>query len=313
MAILTPMFLLAVAVTSTHADIVWDGIDSMYLMGGPPRTSWTMNSNGAEFLDLSIGHVDYILGITPAVNNTFAQQNVSVTESTYPSGASAYMESRSYGSLTPNGANNYVASILEHSNFQGSDAIVGKQQPKADIRRNFYVTSDMTVTISGTLSGSINFTEQNYDWTTGKPINALEPYYGYTITAKTELYTFSKTMGLISADPIKLEMNNNESTQTATMALVADPDIYYLLRSDLYLDAKIKNNDAYYQNPVPLGDKVFEIGDWDANGPLDPLMLTSTITPLLHTPVPGSVLLLISGLAGLFTARRRLPGKPGVS
>ena len=136
----------------------------------------------------------------------------------------------------------------------------------------------------------------------------MAPYWGYRFTSVVEINTFSKTMGLISETPTSINLNNGLLNDSITIDLVNDPDIYYVLHTNLVLNTWARNNDPFMEGIIPLTDQIFKIGSWNGSELLDPLTVTASVT-LLHTPVPGSLLLLVSGIGGLFTTRRRFNSK----
>lgn len=304
-AILTPLFLLLAA--SSHAEIVWDSIEPAYLLGGGPQVTYTLKKNGGSYYNFFYNFYNSSSGYTQDVHDV-SQTCTGDKLETIVGGASVTLNGEAAGGITANGFYNTVASKLEYTNFGTYDGLFVEQDPYSKCFRNFYVTSDGTATISASITGDINYDMLNYDWVNKDPINETMPFYGYTIEAYTEVITFSKTQGLISASPPQINLDNDRFSNSITMDLVSDPDIYYVLHNYLKLDTAIHNDNAFFNGVLPLDNQVFEVGNWDIPGSEVPLMLTSSVIQM-QTPVPGSLILLISGMGGLFTARQRFTGK----
>lgn len=301
---MTPIFLLLFA-TGAQAALIWDNIDSALPKGGSAQATYNMPYNGGEFFNFGTPfYLKSLRGNVPAINN-ISDQLKGLNQQNYASGATATLTSLSGGSTLENGFYNTVGSTLNYSGFNETDAMMIRQQPLSSSFRSFTATADGTATIEAEISDPTNFFVENFDWNTGKPMNPMAPYFGYSVASTTEVISFSKTQGQISATFQSIKLNNDTKTGTISMNLSSDPDIYYVLRSSLTLNTYIYNEMLGSAAAViPLADQTFNIGEWINSECTTPLALSSTVT--MATPIPGSLLLLLSGMGGMITFNRRL-------
>ncbi len=301
---MTPLFLILIA-TGAHAALIWDSIDSALPKGGATQVTYEIPYNGGEFFNWDTPfYLDSFRGNIAAINN-ISSQLVGMNQKNYTSDAKASLTSIAGGSTLENGFSNTLGSTLNYSDFDETDAMMIRQQPISSSFRNFTTTADGTATIEAEISGATDFFMENFDVTTGQAINPMAPYFGFTIASTTEVISFSKTQGQVSATFQSIKLDNVTQAGTISMELSSDPDIYYVLRTSLTLNTYISNEILGSDGTViPLADQTFNIGEWINSECTTPLALSSSVT--MATPIPGSLLLLISGMGGMVTFNRRL-------
>ena len=97
-------------------------------------------------------------------------------------------------------------------------------------------------------------------------------------------------------DPILLDENNLSGS--SIFIADADPDIFYRLIAGITIDTRLQNLSLQGGPLGPLPD----VGSIGTQG--DPLLMTTTVSQA-PVPIPGTVILLLSGLTGLITLRHR--------
>jgi hypothetical protein len=191
---------------------------------------------------------------------------------------------------------------ITHSDLTGNNGVSsGQQRVVSDTYRNFIPEGYGTITVSADLSGYTQWEALNYDWTTDTVGNDLLPYSGYRLQGTVSVTINSASQGIQvgSLDPI--ELDNDTLSGSFSFDPAPDADLYYLLHVSLLIDTYIQNTDPMYgpwfepAGPIPAELRI--------GTDLAPMELSAAVsqTPI---PIPGSLILLASGIAGLAIRRK---------
>jgi hypothetical protein len=204
------------------------------------------------------------------------------------------------GGTHADGVVNQAEARITKTDMDGNQYIAyGQQEVVSDVFRSFSADPGAQVTVSADITGLIDWVDEvdeNYNWVGGYPEDDHSPHASYRIDAKIDLLPMSLSGNSISADipdPIILDKKN----LSGSISFLADndTDIYYRLTAHIALDTRVQNlYPALGYGPLgPLPD----VGDIDT-------LMTTTVSQA-PVPIPGSLVLLLSGCLSLVTLRKR--------
>jgi hypothetical protein len=206
------------------------------------------------------------------------------------------------GGTHADGVLNQVEARITKTDMDGNQYITnGQQTIQSSVARSFSADPGADVTVSATITGLIDWVDVNYNWVGGYAFDASSPHASYRISAKIDLLPMSLSGSSISADiPDPIILDKDHLSGSISFLADDDTDVYYRLSALIGLDTVVQN--LY---PVmgfgPLGPlpDVGSIGTQEA-----PLLMTTTVTQA-PVPIPGSLVLLLSGCLSLVTLRKR--------
>lgn len=206
------------------------------------------------------------------------------------------------GGTHDNGVSNQVEARITKTDMDGNQYITnGQQTIQSSVARSFSADPGADVTVSATITGLIDWIDVNYNWVGGYAIDASSPHASYRINAQISLLPMSLSGNIVSADiPDPIILDKDHLSGSISFLADNDTDIYYRLSALIALDTRVQNllPSAGYGPLGPLPD-VGSIGDQG-----DPLLMTTTVTQA-PVPIPGSIVLLLSGCLGLVAMRKR--------
>jgi hypothetical protein len=191
----------------------------------------------------------------------------------------------------------YAATSTASGGVLDPYAVYGAQQVLAYSNRIFHVDSNQAAILSGIAGGVINdpafssstFLRADYDWEGGIWLDEVITVQGIPLAFNIGSIGIGD---LLNLGPQELQVNLR--TQDAN----GDP-VSYILRSELNLDSLLMNFDP--RDDTRAGDiPVGALGSLGDSG--DPLWIEGTMEAV---PIPGSVILLLSGIAAVVGLRKR--------
>jgi hypothetical protein len=206
------------------------------------------------------------------------------------------------GGTHDDGVLNQVEARITKTAMDGNQYIYnGIQTITTSVARSFSADPGADVTVSATITGLIDWIDVNYNWVGGYAINPSSPHASYRINAQISLLPMSLNGNLVSADiPEPIILDKDHLSGNISFFADNDTDIYYRLSAIIDLDTRVQNllPQLGYGPLGPLPD-VGSIGTQD-----HPLLMTTTVTQA-PVPIPGSLVLLLSGCLSLVTLRKR--------
>jgi hypothetical protein len=210
------------------------------------------------------------------------------------------------GDIRADGVVNQAVAQITQTGMDDNQYInLGHQLTNSNVQRSFSADPGAEVTVSAEIAGIIDWVNDNWVWNDGSPgsytgpVNPALPYSGYQISAMVSLLPGSLSGGGVSADiPVPILLDADNLSGSTSFIADADPDIFYRLIAGIAIDTRVQNWDPSIGPGSPLPD----VGSLGIQG--DPLLMTTTVSQS-PVPIPGSIILLFSGLAGLATLRRR--------
>jgi hypothetical protein len=153
--------------------------------------------------------------------------------------------------------------------------------------------------VQADITGSVNWTNSNnWDFGTNTAIDPFSSYHDYQLIGVAEVIPLSVD-GQQAGDIGRITLDNDTLSGSFQFDPIVDPDIYYVLHLSLLLETRVGNVDPFFGIIGDLPDEL-EIGT--SSNPLD---MTASVS---QVPIPSSVILLLSGIGGLVTIRRRFSG-----
>jgi hypothetical protein len=235
-----------------------------------------------------------------------AAANSTYTDEFGNNSGSISLSGNAEGSVISNGISNSVSAAITTTDYNGSQYIQGVSQAiSSSLTRSFSVEANAEVTINASIEGItedfINWAIYNYDWDAdpSTPNNPYSSWSDYRITASvTVIPGVVVNAGTVD---IPAPLNLNEDTTSGTLSFIAaddpdNPDLYYKLITSLTIETRVSNFDNQYP-----GGSLGELPDVGTIGPL----IMETTASATSAPVPGSMILLFSGFAGLTAVLRR--------
>jgi hypothetical protein len=297
------LLVLSMAVGVQAAPVTWDvgslGVEASYQIplghnGGyfyynPPYTVLPANLGGS--------HLSNVVNIpvSDRTTETFAG---------YPGEVEFYVMGG--GETHADGVVNRAVAQITQANMNGNQYInLGKQLITSSVQRSFSADPGAAVTVNTEITGIIDWLVENYMWNDGTPgsftgpINPDARYSGFQISGEISLLPGSISGGNVSADipdPILLDADN----LSGSISFIADtnPDVFYRLSANILLETVVQNFDP---TKGPLGSFP-DVGSLGIEG--DPLLMTTTVDQS-PVPIPGSLVLLLSGCLSLAALRNR--------
>lgn len=194
----------------------------------------------------------------------------------------------------------YGSAVIDQTNLTASHGVDIAQEISSVITRRFTIGETGLYNLKADLLGSINFSSF------GVPYSNYWADYGVTGSVTLEALTGDELSGSVNnlgyvVEPISLsDTDMHELLEVELFPQIDGKDVTYQLKASLYLQTDVHNTMAFFYTS---GD-ISGYGDWMLGDENNPLTLNATVTPV---PIPGSLILLFSGLSGLLAfSRRRL-------
>ncbi|MCK5543722.1 MAG: VPLPA-CTERM sorting domain-containing protein [Desulfobulbaceae bacterium] len=190
----------------------------------------------------------------------------------------------------------YTSNLDEPKKFNATyNGVKVQQRILASIDRIFRVNTNGYCDLAASLDGPITF--DTFEFLPDVS------YAEYELKASVRLMEFRDDGGPGITDTVELVLNNDTRSgvieDIPIFTSTGGTDIYYGLHADILLKTWVQNFNYDSFQSLDLSGQ-FQIGDGIDN----PLMLTAGISTSA-VPIPGTVVLLFSGLGGLTLMRRR--------
>ncbi len=328
--ILAGFFLLAGVVSIVHADAVdWDKIwtPGGVMVSGPSGTATVEGGGtyhwyklpgqpGALFPPVGafMGPTTRSYGENATDGLTFNHDDPNV--SPFPKTIQWTYEAQAETGSLPNGVTHNTA-----QRYNVNDVSAGVQagfiSGFSSTIRSFLPNGSGEITVAAELTNLNTWLNSNYDFSINGPANPANPYYhGWhvvggvqidEITLDTEGVASHAIVADVSLDSLVLQGTIDTILYgTTSFSPIVNDKTYYELRVQLAADMVFQNvnptNGIVAGLPTPL-----EIGTWI--NPLDAPVVLDALVDQQAVPIPGSLVLLISGLGGLTVIRRRMLSK----
>jgi hypothetical protein len=281
--------------------MTWDVTNSLY---PTPAGTFSIYFNGGYIVTSSSNAFDQILSSTVVETRPVTGTNVSTTN-TNPIGGGAYATWNAAvgGTTLPDGLAATASATVSY-NLTGILGIQdGHQQMQSQLWRTFDPADGGQVTVAASLDGLINWplSPNDQDFWSGLYTDSRHPsefeafYHGYNLIAT--VFVQSAQIGLTGVGFVdSFTLNKNGNILSDSIIFTPDPDSYYILAIALYLESSLQNAVfPFGENTGILPDSPLWIGEIQLNA-------TVTQSPV---PIPGSLVLLASGIVGLVAVKRR--------
>ena len=191
-----------------------------------------------------------------------------------------------------------------NANENGIDV---QQTVISSLQKRFTVDEDTWVYFRGFLDGAVDFA------TFENPNNSSH-YANYELTGKAEISQIVEGVAGVEATLPPISLNNDNREGEHLIQLVKEIEgnaVEYVLSTSLLLNTYVKNWKFLQptMNPSPPPMLIYNYESYElseplllGSGPDNPLTMTATLN---QVPIPPSLLLMGSGLGGLFVIRRR--------
>lgn len=291
------MLILSMAVGAQAAGVTWDvgslGVTAAYSipLGGNGGNFWYVNT--PPF------YSNTQLGTPQSSSNLSIPATETTTETFGPNPGEIEFYAMGGGGIHADGVVNQAVAQITQTGMDGHHYInAGSQHITSNVQRSFSADPGAQVVVSAEITGIIEWINVNWNSMTGQPIDASEPYAGYQISGIVSLLPGSLSGGGVSADiPDPILLDGDNLSGSISFIADADSDIFYRLVAGFTIDTDVQNLSLQMGPLGPLPD----VGSIGAQG--DPLLMTTTVSQS-PVPIPGTIILLLSGVAGLVTIRR---------
>ena len=282
-----------------NADVIWEGPYNQF--------QYRISDNGGWFMNISTHYFDMSHHDRETFQDTYNGLNFSEDFSKQANGnlteldGAVVLKAMAQG---PDGGINPSNGTLvkgyteaTFSNFNSSLVFNGSQKITAFVVRRLHVDTPGDYIFNGYFTGSINF---NSIGSIDSPFFTLYSVYG-----TVRLEELAAMDGGYITSLGAWDINLDEAIRSDTIQLGLRPsvnidgvdrDVYYQLSTVLHIEANFQN---YVGGPTNSGN--FE-GVYQLGNEIEPLEVGGNISPV---PIPGSVLMLLSGLGGLIMVARR--------
>ena len=215
--------------------------------------------------------------------------NIQVT----PGSANAALSASAWGGTIEGGASAGAFVSYDLTNLAADEALTYGGEASSWVKRKVTVNSNGLYNLHGNFTGTIDFngfyTDSTYHATSS-----------YTGAVKLEEFVIIPGTGLMNLSTWELSiddmiggLNVLENIQIRSADDDSNPIHYYLTVGFSGLEVNVSNLMMPFQNRGPFPENIYELGNAS-----NPLLIDGYLTS--NVPVPGSLLLLFSGLAGLF-------------
>lgn len=192
--------------------------------------------------------------------------------------------------------------------FNADENGIGVEQTViSSLQKRFSVDEDISVYFRGSLDGAVDFAAfENF--------TNSSHYARYDLTGNAIISQIVDDGSGVQATLPSISLNNDNREGEHLIQLVKEIEgkaVEYVLSVSLSLDTEVKNwkTDGVEIVPIPYPHPVPIYKSYDLSGlfllgsdPDNPLTMTTTLN---QVPIPPSLLLMGSGLGGLFVIRRR--------
>lgn len=211
------------------------------------------------------------------------------------------------GATHSDGVSNQAVAQVTVSGYDGNQYVnAGNQRVQTLVTRSFSADPGAEVTVDADITGMIDWINQNWHWNDGTPgslpsgaLDLYSPYSAYKIDASITFLVGSLSGPTVADIPDPIYLDQDHLSDSISFTADSDPDTYYTLFASLAIDTRLQNFSFTYGGPQgPLPD----VGSIGMQG--DPLLMTTTVAQS-PVPIPGSLVLLCSGLLGLLAVRIR--------
>lgn len=281
--------LLLFAFSTAQASIQWTGDSFSYSVADSGLWVDLVNQQGGP---ISAGQtVTNLGGFSDSESDT---ASVSYTQNGLNLTSGAWGQQLSMGASV----NAYTQAILEMTAANQVGVANGTQTASAFINRNFSVTTPGTYTLTASASGEVNWPAGA---TTGTATTSLTTAGGVTLTEIDTANGGITTLGTWSFSLNQLLGNSPQSVSVPLVNQDAQGNaIYYVLSVALNnpgISALFNNYDQKFYQLLGTIE-----GQFNAGNSTQPITISASLSPV---PIPGSVVLLISGLGSLVVLRRK--------